>query len=95
MAKVRIRKLSEVPPPPPALPKYRNRRFAVTDEFEEYVLALDGTKVGEVRLEASDELPLIKSRLKRVAARVGREIRVWEARGKLYFGLDQDGSPDA
>jgi hypothetical protein len=48
MAKIRLRKLTEVPPSPPALPKYGNRRFSVTDEFEQYVLGLDANSAVEV-----------------------------------------------
>jgi hypothetical protein len=48
MAKIRLRKLTEVPPSPPALPKYGNRRFSVTDEFEQYVLGLDANSTVEV-----------------------------------------------
>jgi hypothetical protein len=95
MAKIRIRKLTEVPPPPPTLPKYGNRRFSVTDEFEQYVLALDASSAVEVRLEGKDELPALKARIKRVAARTGHDIRVWDAKGKLYFSLAKAELPNA
>jgi hypothetical protein len=95
MAKVKIRRLTDVPPPPPALPKYANRKFSITDEFEKYVLALDPDSAVDVQLDGKDELPQIKARLKRVAARTGRSIRVWDAKGKLYFNLVRDELSDA
>jgi hypothetical protein len=85
MATISLRSMIDVPPPPPRLPRFR--RLTETDDFEHFLVELDPNKAGEVRLDDSEELPRIKSRLRRAAARLERDIRIWDSEGKVYFAL--------
>jgi hypothetical protein len=87
MGKVRIRDLSDVPPPPPRLPGYTKQRFQGTDEFERHVAELHVGSAGEIELEADDDMRTLKTRLKRVSDRMKRPLRIWDVEGRLYFCL--------
>ena len=44
-----------------------------------------GTDVGELELGPDEAVRAIKVRLTRAATRLGTEVQVWDADGKIYF----------
>ena len=80
MPNLSIRKANEVPGP-------RRSSRAVQEEqqkFEEYIRQIDGN-VGELNLAPDEQMRSIKVRLRRAATRLGAQIEIWDANGKVYF----------
>ena len=80
MPSMTIRSASEAPLPNRATKAVREVQL----QYEEYVQAIN-SDVGELEL-SPDELPRsVKVRLRRAATRLGREIDIWDANGRIYF----------
>ena len=78
-----IRKASAVPPPLRRVPR---ALAEAQQQYEDYILAIDGN-VGELLLDLGDNLRGVKVRLRRAATRLGRELQIWDAPGRVYFQL--------
>ena len=52
--------------------------------YETFVRGVNGN-VGELELATDENIRSVKVRLRRAATRVGSEIEIWDADGKVYF----------
>jgi len=52
--------------------------------YEEFIKSA-GTDVGELELGPDEPVRAVKVRLTRAATRLGTQIQVWDANGKVYF----------
>lgn len=52
--------------------------------YENFIKSV-GTDVGELELEQNETIRATKVRLTRAATRLGSQIQVWDADGKIYF----------
>jgi len=80
MPTMTVRSLYDVPSP-------RRSPKAVRDaqvQYEEYVQAIN-SDVGELELAPDEQARSVKVRLRRAATRLGREIDIWDADGRVYF----------
>ena len=80
MPKLELRKPSDVPTP--------NRASRAVQEqqqlYENFIRQLNGN-VGELQLEPGEQLRSIKVRLRRAATRLGAQVEIWDANGRVYF----------
>jgi hypothetical protein len=53
-------------------------------QYEEYVQAVN-SDVGELELSPDEQARSVKVRLRGAATRLGREIEIWDADGRVYF----------
>ena len=75
-----VRSASEVPAPARSPKAVREAQL----QYEEYVRAID-SDVGELELSTDEQPRSIKVRLRRAATRLGRDIEIWDANGRVYF----------
>ena len=75
-----VRKPAEVPHNSRVTKAVRDAQLA----YEGYVGSI-GDQVGELELDASENIRTIKVRLTRAASRLGVSIKAWDANGKVYF----------
>jgi hypothetical protein len=54
------------------------------EQYERFIQSINGD-VGELELSEGEQLRGIKVRLRRAASRLGREIEIWDADGRVYF----------
>ena len=80
MPTMTIRSASEVPVPNRSTKAVREAQM----QYEEYVQAVN-SDVGELELSPDEQTRSVKVRLRRAANRLGREIDIWEANGRVYF----------
>ena len=82
MPNLSIRNPSEVPPP------HRTSKAVAEaqQQYEGYIRAINGD-VGELELDPEENLRGVKVRLRRAARRVGKELQIWDADGRVYFQI--------
>jgi hypothetical protein len=56
-------------------------------QYEQYVQAING-EVGELVLDAGENIRSVKVRLRRAATRLAKELAIWDADGKVYFKME-------
>jgi hypothetical protein len=80
MPRLEIRKPNEVPAPS------RSSRAVQEQQqvYESFIREIDGN-VGELQLSPDENMRSVKVRLRRAATRVGSEIEIWDADGRVYF----------
>jgi hypothetical protein len=82
MPTLNVRNATEVPSP-------RRSPKAVQEgqlQYEGFIQTVDGN-VGELELAPEEQARGVKVRLRRAATRLGREIDIWDANGRVYFRL--------
>jgi hypothetical protein len=55
-------------------------------QYEGFIQSVD-SNVGELELGPEEQARGVKVRLRRAATRLGREIDIWDANGRVYFRL--------
>ena len=80
MPKLEIRRSDEVPGPSSGTKAVREQQ----NLYECFIRQLNGN-VGELELEPGEQVRGIKTRPRRAASRLGRQIEIWDADGKVYF----------
>jgi hypothetical protein len=75
-----VRKAAEVPQPSRVSRAVREQQQA----YEEFITSA-GTDVGELELGPEENVRATKVRLTRAATRLGTQVQVWDANGKVYF----------
>ena len=81
MPTLAVRQLAQVPSP-------RSTSTASLKQqrtYEGFLRDVGSANVGELHLDASENLRSVKVRLRRAAKRSGVEIEVWDIDGKVYF----------
>ena len=80
MPTMTIRSASEAPVPNRSTKAIRDAQL----QYEEYVQAIN-SDVGELELSPDEQPRSVKVRLRRAATRLGRDIEIWDANGRVYF----------
>lgn len=53
--------------------------------YDDFVRTIDTSDVGDLELEASENLRSVKVRLRRASSRLGLDIDIWDTNGHVYF----------
>jgi hypothetical protein len=80
LPKFEVRKPTDVPVPSRASRAIREQQ----QQYEEFIRNIDGN-VGELELMPNEQIRGVKVRLRRAATRLGTEIEIWDADGRVYF----------
>jgi hypothetical protein len=80
MPNLAVRKLEDVPSPS------RSSRAVQEQQrlYEDFVRRAEGN-VGELELSPGEQVRSTKVRLRRAATRLGAELEIWDANGRVYF----------
>ncbi len=81
MPVLHLRKPAEAPLPSRSSRAVREQQ----QRFDEFVRRVEITDVGDLELEAGENLRSIKVRLRRASSRLGIDIDIWDADGHIYF----------
>jgi hypothetical protein len=80
MPTLKVRSIGEVPSPsrsPKAVQEVQRK-------YEGYIREIDGN-VGELELSPDEQVRSVKVRLRRAATRLGADVEIWDAEGRVYF----------
>ena len=80
MPKMTVRSAAEAPAPLMGTKATREAQH----QYEEFIQAIN-SDVGELHLATGEQTRGVKTKLRRAATRLGREIEVWDANGLVYF----------
>jgi hypothetical protein len=80
MPRMTIRSSLDVPAPVRSPKAVRDAQV----QYEDYVRAIE-SDVGELELSSDEQTRSVKVRLRRAATRLGRDIEIWDANGRVYF----------
>ena len=80
MPKLELRKPDEVPAPLRASKAVQEQQRL----YEGFIKQLNGN-VGELELDPGDQVRSVKVRLRRAATRLGSQLEIWDANGRVYF----------
>jgi hypothetical protein len=80
MPRLAVRKATEVP-----TPSRVSRAVREQQEIYEGFIREINSNVGELELRTDEQPRSVKVRLRRAATRLGRELEIWDANGKVYF----------
>jgi len=80
MPRMTVRNANDVPTPTRSTKAVREAQ----EQYERFIQSINGD-VGELELSEGEQLRGIKVRLRRAASRLGREIEIWDADGRVYF----------
>jgi phosphoribosylformylglycinamidine synthase subunit PurS len=80
MPNLQVRKANEVPSPSRSPRAVREQQAL----YEGFIRQIDGN-VGELEPGSGENVRSIKMRLRRAASRIGFNIDIWDADGKVYF----------
>ncbi len=72
---------AEVPPPSRASRAVREQQL----KFDNFVREVDVGDAGELDLEPGETVRSVKVRLRRASSRLGVDLEIWDANGKVYF----------
>jgi hypothetical protein len=75
-----VRESSQVPPPRKDSASVAQQRL-----YEGFIREVGANNVGELDLGDGEETRPVKTRLTRAAKRIGTELQIWDADGKVYF----------
>ncbi len=75
-----VRKAADVPQPSRVSRAVREQQ-QLYDDF----IKSSGTDVGELELGPDENIRATKVRLTRAATRLGTQVQIWDANGKVYF----------
>ncbi len=81
MPVLHVRKASEVPAPSRASRAVREQQ----QKYDDFVRGIDLNEVGDLELEQGDNLRSVKVRLRRASSRLGLDLDIWDANGRVYF----------
>ena len=80
MPSLKVRSAAEVPAPSKTSKAVHEAQM----QYEGFIQAINGD-VGELELSPDEQPRSVKVRLRRAATRLGREIDIWDANGRVYF----------
>lgn len=80
MPRFEVRKPDEVPPPIRASRAVQQQQRM----YEGFIRNLNGN-VGELELMPDENMRSVKVRLRRAATRLGCQLEIWDANGRVYF----------
>lgn len=80
MPRMQVRKAADVPTPTRASRAVREQQ----QMYEDFIRQINGD-VGELELAPSEQTRGVKVRLRRAATRLGTNVEIWDANGRVYF----------
>ena len=81
MPVLHVKKPGDVPPPSRASRAVREQQ----EKYDEFVRRIDVNDVGDLELEPGENLRSVKVRLRRASSRLGADLDIWDANGRVYF----------
>lgn len=81
MPKLEIRKPEEVPSPSRGTKAVREKQAL----YSGFISDVGAGDVGELQLAEGEKPRGVKVSLRRAATRMGRELEIWDANGRVYF----------
>ena len=81
MPVLHLRKPAEVPLPSRSSRAVREQQ----QKYDEFVKRIEVSDVGDLELDAGENLRSVKVRLRRASSRLGTDIDIWDANGRVYF----------
>ena len=81
MPQLHVRKPSEAPVPSRSSRAVRE----LQEKYDDFVHKIDASEVGDLELDASENVRSVKVRLRRASSRVGVDLDIWDANGHVYF----------
>jgi hypothetical protein len=81
MPQLHVRKPSEAPPPSRSSKAVREQQ----QKYDDFVRTIDGSDVGDLELDANENVRSVKVRLRRASSRLGIDLDIWDANGHVYF----------
>jgi hypothetical protein len=82
MPSLSVRSANEVPRPSKSPRAVRDSQF----QYESFLHSV-GINVGELELVDGEKLQGVKARLRRAATRIGCDVEIWDADGRVYFAV--------
>ena len=83
MPTLTVRNIADVPRPNRSPKAVRDAQV----EYENFVHSI-GNDVGELILARDDQPRSVKVRLRRAGTRLGKDLVIWDAEGKVYFRVE-------
>ena len=80
MPKLTVKTAAQVPQPSRVSRAVREQQ----EQYEGFIKQI-GSDVGELELAAGEQVRALKVRLRRASTRLGSQIDIWDADGKVYF----------
>ena len=81
MPKLHVRKPNEAPLPSRSSRAVREQQ----QKYDDFVRRIETGEVGDLELEAGENVRSVKVRLRRASTRVGVDVDIWDASGHVYF----------
>lgn len=81
MPVLHLRKPSEAPPPSRSTRAVREMQ----EKYDDFIRGIDLTNVGDLELDAGENIRSIKVRLRRASSRLGVDLEIWDVNGHVYF----------
>ena len=81
MPKLHVRKPNEAPLPSRSSRAVREQQ----QKYDDFVRRIETGEVGDLELEAGENVRSVKVRLRRASSRVGVDLDIWDASGHVYF----------
>ena len=81
MPVLHVRKPNEAPLPSRSSRTVREQQ----QKYDEFVRRIEVSDVGDLELDQGENLRSVKVRLRRASSRLGLDIDIWDANGRVYF----------
>ena len=81
MPVLHVRKPTEAPLPSRSSRTVREQQ----QKYDEFVRRIEVSDVGDLELDPNENLRSVKVRLRRASSRLGIDIDIWDANGRVYF----------
>jgi hypothetical protein len=81
LPQLHVRKPSEAPLPSRSSRAVREQQ----QKYDDFVRRIDTSDIGDLELEASENVRSVKVRLRRASSRVGVDLDIWDVNGHVYF----------
>jgi hypothetical protein len=81
MPTLHLRKPNEAPLPSRSSRAVREQQ----QRYDEFVRRVEVSDVGDLELEAGENIRSVKVRLRRASSRLGIDLDIWDANGRVYF----------
>ena len=81
MPTLHVRKPGEAPTPSRSSRAVRE----LQQKYDDFVKGIDASQIGDLELEASDNVRSVKVRLRRASSRLGINLNIWDVNGHVYF----------
>jgi hypothetical protein len=81
MPVLHLRKPNEAPLPSRSSRAVREQQ----QKYDEFVRRVELNDVGDLELEPGENIRSVKVRLRRASSRLGIDLDIWDASGRVYF----------